>query len=210
MSSWEQRERYLIDVAQRYLQGHKVFDLCRSHLVAASQISRGTVYNHFPSEADLVVAVAADTYGRWLKACEVDRAEIADPLLCFLIHHCRKLKANLEFQWFTIVRVMPNEALLAQASEPFVQMFNQQFRDYVAWNREMIRAIGELDGYDRTQLVTDFIRGNLINSDDAGLAHNNVAVYRQFCYALIQLLGQSDRKVPEDSELSTLLQLSGA
>lgn len=208
MSSWEQRERYLIDIAQRYLQGHKVFDLCRSHLVSASQISRGTVYNHFPSEADLLVAIAADTYGKWLKSTAEDEAEIQDPLLCFLIHHCRRLKGILEYQWFTIVRVMPNETILAQSSEGFRLKFEHEFNGYGEWNRRMIRTIGELDGYDRTQLVTDFIRGSLINSDDAGLDHTQVAVYRQFCYALIQLLGQSDRKVPEDKELIAFLQLS--
>ncbi len=41
MSSWEQRGNYLIEVSQRCLKGHKTFDLCRSHLVQASQISKG-------------------------------------------------------------------------------------------------------------------------------------------------------------------------
>jgi len=80
MSNWEQRGNYLIEVAQRCLQGHKTFDLCRSHLVKASQISKGTIYNHFPSEADLIVAVACADYSRWLDQAKEDDFNYNDPL----------------------------------------------------------------------------------------------------------------------------------
>ncbi|WP_133152918.1 TetR/AcrR family transcriptional regulator, partial [Vibrio breoganii] len=75
MGSWQQRGEYLVEVSQRCLKGHKTFDLCRSHLVKASQISKGTIYNHFPTEADLMVAVAINDLNRWSAQAELDKQD---------------------------------------------------------------------------------------------------------------------------------------
>lgn len=205
MSSWEQREAFLIAAAQRCLEGHKTFVLTRAQLVHASQISRGTVYNHFPTEADLPVAIATDCYRQWNMAAQRDSEEFTVPLACFLYHHSRRLKTMLQQRCFVIGRIMPNQTLLTQATAVHAAAFRHQYDAYEQWNRTLIQRIGELEGYDRTELVSGFIRGTLINTDDAGRDFADLALYRQFCYALLQLLGQSEQRVPDDAKLQQVL-----
>ncbi|WP_110458959.1 TetR/AcrR family transcriptional regulator [Shewanella algidipiscicola] len=196
MSSWEQRTDYLVEVAQRCLRGHQSFDLCRSHLVAASQISKGTIYNHFTTEADLVVAVACAQYQDWLTSAERDQLQYSDPFECYLFHHCQRLHDVLAQKRFVIERMMPNQELLLQASDVYRDKFNDLLEQYCRWNQSTILAVGERPGFDRGELLKNYIRGTMINSDDGAKACDDVQTYYQFSYALSQLMGHSDKRIP--------------
>lgn len=205
MSSWEQREQFIVDVAQRSLQGRKVFDLRRSHLVEASQISKGTIYNHFPTEADLLVAIASDNEQRWLAQAVQDTQTYADPLKRFLFHHCGRLKDTLKHRRFVMDRVMPNDAILSQASPSHRETYLFHHERYCQWNRQAIAEVGEVFGFDRTQLVCNYLRGNMINCDDAEKKSDDLLLYQQFCFALLQLMGHSDKRIPRHSEFAEWL-----
>ena len=196
MSSWEQRTDYLVEVAQRCLRGHQSFDLCRSHLVAASQISKETIYNHFTTEADLVVAVACAQYQGWLTAAEREQANYSDPFECYLFHHCQRLYDVLAHKRFVIERLMPNQELLLQASEVYRDRFDELLGQYCQWNQHMIAAVGERPGFDRYELLKNYIRGTMINSDDGIKQCDDVQTYYQFSYAMAQLMGHSDKRIP--------------
>ncbi|QDF76852.1 MULTISPECIES: TetR/AcrR family transcriptional regulator [Shewanella] len=206
MSSWEQRTDYLVEVAQRCLRGHQSFELCRSHLVGASQISKGTIYNHFTTEADLVVAVACAQYQGWLKVAEREQAYYTDPFECYLFHHCQRLYDVLAQKRFVIERMMPNQELLLQASEVYRDGFNEVFEQYCQWNKSMISAVGECPGFDRYELLKNYIRGTMINSDDGVKRCDDVQTYYQFSYAMAQLMGHSDRRIPSKQTFSLWLQ----
>lgn len=206
MSSWEQRTDYLVEVAQRCLRGHQSFELCRSHLVGASQISKGTIYNHFTTEADLVVAVACAQYQGWLKVAEREQAYYTDPFECYLFHHCQRLYDVLAQKRFVIERMMPNQELLLQASEVYRDGFNEVFEQYCQWNKSVISAIGDCPGFDRYELLKNYIRGTMINSDDGVKRCDDVQTYYQFSYAMAQLMGHSDRRIPSKQTFSLWLQ----
>lgn len=197
MSNWQQRESYLTDIAERCLRGHKSFDLCRSHLVKASQISKGTIYNHFPSEADLVMSVATAHYHRRVARTEVDQIELVDPLMRFLIHHCWCLRDDLLYQRFVIARVIPNVELYEQATADNSASFEFVYKTYINWNKELIKEIGIIEGFDRGELVENYLRGAQINCDDAGKSYNDANLYYQFSYALTHLMGHSDKRIPD-------------
>ncbi|WP_298444905.1 TetR/AcrR family transcriptional regulator [uncultured Ferrimonas sp.] len=206
MSTKQQRHNFLVEVAQRSLRGRKSFDLCRSHLVASSLISKGTIYNHFTSEADLIVSVAsADLQEFWQHACTLEQ-RYADPIERFLAHHCMRLHQVLELQRFVICRVMPNPDLLAQARPELQQQFIEISERYNQWNIEQIKLQGEVAGYDRYALANNFIRGTLINVSDTPPATSVLATYQQFCYALLQLLGHSELRLPSQAQISQWLQ----
>ncbi|MCG9722975.1 TetR/AcrR family transcriptional regulator [Shewanella sp. Isolate7] len=205
MSSWEQRTDYLVEVAQRCLRGHQSFDLCRSHLVAASQISKGTIYNHFTTEADLVVAVACAQYQGWLNAAESEQQGDTDPFECYLFHHCQRLYDVLAQKRFVIEHMMPNQELLQQASEVYRDRFNDLFAQYCQWNQGMISAVGDRPGFDRYELLKNYIRGTMINSDDGLKCCDDVQTYYQFSYAMAQLMGHSDRRIPTKQTFSVWL-----
>ncbi|MXR70039.1 TetR/AcrR family transcriptional regulator [Shewanella sp. JBTF-M18] len=205
MSSWEQRTDYLVEVAQRCLRGHQSFDLCRSHLVAASQISKGTIYNHFTTEADLVVAVACAQYQGWLNAAECEQQGDTDPFECYLFHHCQRLYDVLAQKRFVIERMMPNQELLQQASKVYRDRFNDLFTQYCQWNQGMISAVGDRPGFDRYELLKNYIRGTMINSDDGLKRCDDVQTYYQFSYAMAQLMGHSDRRIPTKQTFSVWL-----
>ncbi|MGK0249604.1 MAG: AcrR family transcriptional regulator [Oleispira sp.] len=200
MSNWQQRESYLTDVAERCLRGHKSFDLRRSHLVEASQISKGTIYNHFPSEADLVVAVAVAHYRKRLERAIIDQSQYKDSLTCFLMHHCWAIRDDLLHDRFIISRVMPNPELLEQATDDNRSAFEQVYGDYIQWNRQRIKAVGIVEGFNRTELVANYLRGAQINCDDAGKHYNDANLYHQFSFALSQLMGHSDKRIPKLSD----------
>jgi AcrR family transcriptional regulator len=196
MSSWEERGNYLIEVSQRCLKGRKTFDLCRSHLVQASQISKGTIYNHFTSEADLIVAVACADYRKWFSQAQQDIVSYPDPYLRFLFHHCQRLYDILAEQHFVIARVIPNEAILSQASDYYRERFERVIHDYQQWNHCTLAEIGEVTGFDRYELLKDYLRGALINSDDAQKQYDDAEMYYQFSYAMTQLMGHSHKRMP--------------
>ncbi|MCL1148241.1 TetR/AcrR family transcriptional regulator [Shewanella marinintestina] len=197
MSNWQQRESYLTDIAERCLRGHKSFDLRRSHLVEASQISKGTIYNHFPSEADLMVAVASAHYRKRLERAAVDDCDYQDCLIRFLMHHCWGLRDDLLYDRFIISRVMPNVELLEQATDDNRAAFEQVYGEYIQWNNALIQSIGVVEGFNRAELVANYLRGAQINCDDAGKHYNDASMYHQFSFALAQLMGHSDKRLPK-------------
>ncbi|WP_394202498.1 TetR/AcrR family transcriptional regulator [Shewanella waksmanii] len=210
MSNWEQRGQYLVEVAQRCLEGHKSFDLCRSHLVKASQISKGTIYNHFPSEADLIVAVAVDDLKSCLAQAKLDQQLYPDPYHRFLFHHCWRLYDVLANNKFVIERVMPNEDILNAAGEYYQDQFNSYYAEYKLWLTETIAEIGLVEGFDRHELVSHYLRGAIINCDDDNKAADDPQLYHQYCYAITHLLGHSDRRIPTKAYFKLWLQqLSG-
>lgn len=196
MSSWEQRGNYLIEVSQRCLKGRKTFDLCRSHLVQASQISKGTIYNHFTSEADLIIAVACADYRHWLMQAEQDNQQYSDPYLRFIFHHCQRLYRILSEQAFVIARVVPNEAILSQASDYYRERFERVLEQYQQWNAQTLMEIGEVSGFNRSELLCDYLRGAMINSDDAQKHYNDAEMYYQHSFAMTQLMGHSQKRPP--------------
>ncbi|WOT04955.1 TetR/AcrR family transcriptional regulator [Shewanella youngdeokensis] len=197
MSNWQQRENYLTDVAERCLRGHKRFDLRRSHLVEASQISKGTIYNHFPCEADLVVAVAKSYFKRYLERAVIDKAQYQDNLTCFLMHHCGCIRDDLLYDRFAISRVMPNSELLEQATESNRSDFEQVYNAYIQLNQQLMEAVGVVEGFNRAELVGNYLRGTKINCNDAKKHYNDANLYHQFSYALAQLMGHSDKRIPQ-------------
>ncbi|USD36582.1 MULTISPECIES: TetR/AcrR family transcriptional regulator [Ferrimonas] len=205
MSNWEQRGNFLVSVAQRCLRGQKSFNLCRSHLVKASQISKGTVYNHFTNEADLVVAVAIAEFRDFLQQALQDEETYADPLHRFLYHHCWRMRDVLCNDRFVISRVMPNTDLLEQAGEYYQAAYNKAWNDYNQWNKDLIREMGEVQGFDRGTLVRNFVRGTMVNIDEGDTDCCDIELYHQYCYALAQLLGHSDKRIPTRNELSQWL-----
>ncbi|MCK8046908.1 TetR/AcrR family transcriptional regulator [Shewanella sp. 1CM18E] len=196
MSNWQSRESYLTEVAERCLRGHKSFDLRRSHLVEASQISKGTIYNHFPTEADLVVAVATAHFKRRLERAYFDQTLYNDNLTRFLMHHCWGLRDDLLYDRFVISRIMPNPELLEQVTDDNRIAFEQAYGAYIQWNNDLIRAVGMVEGFDRAELVANYLRGAQINCDDSGKHYNDASMYYQFSYALSQLMGHSDKRIP--------------
>ncbi|WP_351075451.1 TetR/AcrR family transcriptional regulator [Shewanella sp. CAL98-MNA-CIBAN-0140] len=196
MSSWEERGNYLIEVSQRCLKGRKTFDLCRSHLVQASQISKGTIYNHFTSEADLIVAVASADYRHWVNQAEQDTLQYSDPYLRFIFHHCQRLYRILSEQSFVIARVIPNESILIQASDYYRERFDRVLNQYAQWNTQTLAEIGEVGGFNRGELLCDYLRGAMINSDDAQKHPNDAEMYYQYSYAMTQLMGHSHKRMP--------------
>ncbi|NKF48985.1 TetR/AcrR family transcriptional regulator [Shewanella sp. WXL01] len=197
MSTWEQREKYLVEVSQRCLKGHKTFDLCRSHLVNSSQISKGTIYNHFSSEADLIVAVACNQYQQWHDLAQQNRQRYEDPYLCFIFHHCSRIYDLLKQQDFLVDRVMPNESLLENCSEQYRQRFEALRAQNIEWNRQVITEIGEVAGFDRLELAIQYLRGAMINIDDAKSKYDDPKLYHQLSYALTQLIGHSSKRLPK-------------
>ncbi|MCG9712557.1 TetR/AcrR family transcriptional regulator [Shewanella insulae] len=206
MSSWEQREAYLVEVALRCLRGHKTFDLCRSHLVPASQISKGTIYNHFGSEADLIVAVACSEYRQRLQQAQRDSEAYSDPLALFLFHHCNRLYEVLSQQRFVIERVMPNQEILEQASEDYRRQFETLRQAYLDWNRQAISAVGDVAGFNRLDLVVNYLRGAMINTDDANQNYKDPKLYYQFSYAISHLMGHSDKRIPSKQAFARWLE----
>ncbi|MGI2098391.1 TetR/AcrR family transcriptional regulator [Shewanella putrefaciens] len=198
MSSWEQRRDYLTKVALRSLRGRKTFDLCRSHLVQVSQISKGTIYNHFTTESDLIVSVASAQYHEWISIAKQDVHRYPDPYKRFLYHHCYRLHQVLSKQQFVIERVMPNQTLLLEATDSCRQQFEKIFDEYNRWNRNTISEVGDIPGFNRTELVMDYLRGAMINSDDSNRKANDIQLYCQFSYALSQLMGHSDKRIPTE------------
>ena len=205
MSNWQQRESYLTDIAERCLRGHKSFDLRRSHLVEASQISKGTIYNHFPCEADLVVAVATAHYRKRLERAAVDDSQYSDNLKRFLMHHCWGLRDDLLYDRFIISRVMPNVELLQQTTDDNRAAFEQVYGEYIKWNNELIQSVGVVEGFNRAELVANYLRGALINCDDANKQYDDASLYYQFSYALAQLMGHSDKRIPKQTDYAIWL-----
>ncbi|WP_028773595.1 TetR/AcrR family transcriptional regulator [Shewanella waksmanii] len=206
MSNWEQRGQYLVEVAQRCLKGHKSFDLCRSHLVKASQISKGTIYNHFPSEADLIVAVAVDDLQMCLAQAQLDEQRYSNPFLRFLYHHCWRLHHVLSQQKFVIQRVMPNEDILNAAGDYYRDQFNHHYQQYKQWLAATIAEIGLVEGFDRHELVSQYLRGAIINCDDDNKSADDPQLYHQYSYAITHLLGHSDKRIPTKAHFSQWLQ----
>lgn len=205
MSSWQERESYLIDIAGRCVSGHKWFDLCRSHLVQASQISKGTIYNHFPAETDLLFALAINDYQLKINNLELLYEKHSDPLECYLLHHCWCLMDILKSKKFVVARMLPNDALLALSSDIFRQKFTDIFNQYNQLNYALIDKIGDVNGYNRRELVTAYVRGAIVHSDDENKQFDDIQMYQQLCYAIMQLLGQSHRRVINTQLIEELL-----
>ncbi|QIZ78928.1 TetR/AcrR family transcriptional regulator [Ferrimonas lipolytica] len=196
MSTWQQRGDYLVSIAQHCLQGHSHFDLCRSHLVKASQISRGTIYNHFPCEADLKLAVITAELSHQLAQTKLVEAHFTDSLHQFLYHHCNRLHEVVCKRRFSYVRDLPDEAMLEQASEQYRNTYLRVEQQYSRWNSQCVDAIGIVPGFDRKALVKSYIRGCMIEALDNVHQCGNIMLYQQFSFAVAQLLGHSDKRLP--------------
>ncbi|WP_028116301.1 TetR/AcrR family transcriptional regulator [Ferrimonas senticii] len=207
MSGNQQRHDFLVACAQRALQGKKSFDLARAHLVELSGISKGTIYNHFASEADLIVSVAIADLKQFLAQAQELEQHLDNPFDIYLAHQCQRLQMVLEQDRFVICKVMPNPDLVAQASE-FLQASHRQVAlAYREWNQQLIARMGEVSGYNRYELAQQFIRGTLIDLDDHRPQGDLGPVYHQFCYALLQLLGHSAKRPPNQEQISNWLTL---
>lgn len=207
MSTKQQRHDFLVACAQRELQGKKSFELARSHLVEASGISKGTIYNHFTSEADLIVSVAIAGLRDFLTQAKQLEQLLDDPFDVYLAHQCQRLQQVLVQQRFVICKVMPNPDLLAQANEFLQAAYKHAEEGYRNWNREMIAKMGEVSGYNRYELAKHFIRGTLIDLDDNPPKGDLGPVYHQFCYAILQLLGHSAKRPPNQQQIANWLSL---
>ncbi|AQS35553.1 hypothetical protein Sps_00333 [Shewanella psychrophila] len=100
---------------------------------------------------------------------------------------------------------MPNQDLLDQATDLYRLRFEKLYQEYLTWNKQIISSIGEVPGFDRVELVMSYLRGAMINSNDAEKHFGDVQLYYQFSYALSQLMGHSDRRIPTKLALSAWL-----
>lgn len=62
----QQREQQLLQLAQQILQQEGFAGLTMDRLTAASDVSKGTIYNHFCSKEDLITALSVDSLQRQL------------------------------------------------------------------------------------------------------------------------------------------------
>lgn len=62
----QQREQLLLQLAQQILQEEGFAGLTMDRLTAASEVSKGTIYNHFCSKEDLITALSVDSLQRQL------------------------------------------------------------------------------------------------------------------------------------------------
>lgn len=62
----QQREQQLLQLAQQILQQEGFAGLTMDRLTAASEVSKGTIYNHFCSKEDLITALSVDSLQRQL------------------------------------------------------------------------------------------------------------------------------------------------
>ncbi|MBW3140541.1 TetR/AcrR family transcriptional regulator [Ferrimonas balearica] len=201
MGDWNKRDRYLAQVAERLLEGEKTFTLRRSHLVAPSGISRGTIYNHFPQEADLVLALCRHRWSRSLERAEQLAAEAQSPLDAFLLHQCWLLWDQRFHQRFVLHRLMPNPDILEAGSEPHRAAYKEAQRHYNDAYRHWVTDLSADRAFDRVALVGSYIRGSLIQCDDDERCAEDPALYDQYAYGLCQLLGRSDRRGPSLAQI---------
>ncbi|SQH74807.1 conserved protein of unknown function [Shewanella benthica] len=73
------------------------------------------------------------------------------------------------------------------------------------WNKALISQVGDVAGFDRAELVVNYLRGAMINSDDANKHSGDVQMYYQFSYALTHLMGHSEKRIPTKLEFSAWL-----
>lgn len=62
----QQREQQLLQLAQHLLQQDGFTGLTMDRLTAVSEVSKGTIYNHFCSKEDLITALSVDSLQRQL------------------------------------------------------------------------------------------------------------------------------------------------
>jgi len=141
----------------------------------------------------------------------MDDAYYCDPLQRFLFHHCWCLRDILLNRRFVIERVMPNKDILLQASDYHRQRFELLYCEYERWNRSVIHEMGEIAGFNRSEMVVNYLRGTMINCDDANKGSEDVQMYCQISYALTHLMGHSDKRIPTQMDFAAwLLELRGA
>ncbi|MBY6187636.1 TetR/AcrR family transcriptional regulator [Marinobacter hydrocarbonoclasticus] len=201
MGDWNKRDRYLAQVAERLLQGEKTFTLRRSHLVKPSGISRGTIYNHYPQEADLILALSRHRWARSLEQAESLAAEAQNPLDAFLLHQCWLLWDQRFHQRFVLSRLMPNPDLLAAGSERHREAYETAQKAHNEAYRQWVTDLSEDRAFDRVALVGSYIRGSLIQCDDDDRCAEDPALYDQYAYGLCQLLGRSDMRGPSLAQI---------
>lgn len=197
----------MVNCARRQLVGKKSFDLMRAHLVKPSGISKGTIYNHFTSEADLVVSVAIAELEQLVENGKQLDQLLSDPFDLYLAHQCQRLQSVIGLNQFAITKVMPNPQLLAETTEALQQRHSEAAKAYQQWNQAVIARMGEVTGYDRYELAKHFIRGTLADLDDNPPIGDHQPVYHQFCYALLQLLGHSAKRPPSQQQIANWLSL---
>ncbi|MBY5923037.1 TetR/AcrR family transcriptional regulator [Ferrimonas balearica] len=201
MGDWNKRDRYLAQVAERLLEGEKSFTLRRSHLVGPSGISRGTIYNHYPQEADLILALCRHRWTRSLEQAELLANEASSPLDAFLLHQCWLLWDQRHHQRFVLQRLMPNPDVLAAGSSQHRDAYTQAHRAHNDAYRQWVSALSEDRAFDRVALVGSYIRGSLIQCDDDERCAEDPALYDQYAYGLCQLMGRSDRRGPSLAQI---------
>ncbi|MBY5992316.1 TetR/AcrR family transcriptional regulator [Ferrimonas balearica] len=205
MGDWKKRDRYLTGIAERLLQGQKTFTLRRVHLVEASGISRGTIYNHFPTEEDLILALCRHRFEQVMSQAEAFAERTEDPLEAFVLHQCWILWDLLNHQRFVLQRLMPNPEILAQASSEQVTLYRTLAERHRDLFEGQVRTLSADRAFDRAPMVCGYVRGSLIQCDDDDCNAQDPALYEQYAYGLIQLLGRSDRRAPSRARLEAEL-----
>ncbi|MGS0679885.1 hypothetical protein ACVBIL_01870 [Shewanella sp. 125m-7] len=100
---------------------------------------------------------------------------------------------------------MSNNNLLEQVTDDNRAAFKQVYGEYIQWNNELIKAVGVVEGFNRAELVANYLRGAQINCDDTGKQYDDAGLYYQFSYALAQLMGHSDKRIPKQTDYASWL-----
>ncbi|GLS82983.1 hypothetical protein [Paraferrimonas haliotis] len=195
MSSWENRREFLTKLARRSIVGEREFILRRNHLMKVCQLSRGSIYNQFPNEADLQLSLAADDYQYRLSTAKQQFEAIDNPLHAYAIHHFSYLRGLQLDNLHPLARLNASDSTLAGASEAYRNLYLEAEAQYNAWNAQMIAQIAPPQGYNREMIVSHFITGTKINwaNDNHPLQEQQ---FDHFCYALYQLLGVKNCSKP--------------
>ncbi|SHH96220.1 TetR/AcrR family transcriptional regulator [Ferrimonas marina] len=203
MTDWNKRDRFLTDVAERLLEAQPDLSLCRVHLVAPSGISRGTVYNHFPQESDLMLALCCRRYERALQQRARFAQQQSDPLVAFQLLHCWLLWNCQRPGQQQILRQDPGND--AQGSEPHLSHYRRLREQMMAQLEAAIAALSQDRAFDRVPLIASYVRGSLLQCSESPRASEDASLYSQYCYGLLQLLGRSDCRPLDQEQLSQQL-----
>ncbi|GLP95463.1 TetR/AcrR family transcriptional regulator [Paraferrimonas sedimenticola] len=206
MATRQQREIYLAKTARGLLRGQSSFNIHRCDLVEASGISRGTIYNHFPSEEALMVAVANEELRECLANLEVLNRVDVPPLFRFIMHHYWYLYDMQQQKKFAAAKLMVNEEILASACPSTTKDYRKLRHEYDQWNLAQLAGFDLNHGYNRVELLTNYLLGCRINCVDYPRPLDNAKAFEQFGYAIAQLLACANRPLPKWSDFEAFVE----
>ncbi|MEM7013954.1 MAG: TetR/AcrR family transcriptional regulator [Verrucomicrobiota bacterium] len=116
--AWEERDRLILETADSLLADHGYLGLNLDELARQIEYSKATIYNHYESKEDLMLAVAtthletrAEFFGRALTFEGRSRERL------FVIGFADMLLAQLYPHWFSILQLVSSPSIWDKATE---------------------------------------------------------------------------------------------